>query len=59
MFANIQQQYNSHLMALYRGQPGWAAPELSETLTQHTTFIFLKFLTNIPPSQASSSISGV
>jgi len=52
---------NSHLTAVYLGQPGELVPELSETLTQYTTFIVLKFLkrTSNLPSQASHYTTGV
>jgi len=44
------------LTALYPEEPVKPAPELSETLTQYTTLIVLKFLISSPnlPSQASS-----
>ena len=39
---------DNRLTALYLRQPGELAQELSEPLTQYTTFIALKFLSNTP-----------
>jgi len=57
-------EYRNRSTTVYLGPPGRAvqqqpAPELSETVTQYTTLIVLKFLSSTPslPSQASQSTS--
>ena len=44
----VPQHNDSRSTAVYEGQPGEPTPELSETLTQYTILIVLKFLTNTP-----------
>jgi len=52
----IQQRFNG---PFFQDNPGELAPELSETLTQDTTLVVFRFLTNTPnlPSQAFQSTS--